>query len=396
MRRMCLLGGLPVLYRSTTSGYVPVHSASAAGLRLPYLSRHECGAPGVPWLSGATPPRSLVAFWGWEARRAATGSEPIMVTALGSMLAVEQRLLYTPHPEYHPPPTCLPDVRSVGVRHVERAINLLQAYGNSFWHVVAEILPRLLMVLPLVRADRDSALLLDPSAAAHQLLAILGVDASRIISFPPDGAALVTRLAAPTFAPFSWHSEPPRASLLAVRRHFSPLAQQLPLPAVRVQLAATGCSALVGLSLRRERELPLHFWTSAAKDLSQRLRGSGARSCVHSFHADSLPLTEQLALFGRLGACPVRALVGSHGANLVNMIWSSGPLAVVEVIHDDRRRFSNYWHLARALGFDHWLLPVSIASTSVLDLERLWRTVSQAIGVEPPRAAAPRSLSGVG
>lgn len=109
-----------------------------------------------------------------------------------------------------------------------------------------------------------------------------------------------------------------------------------------------------------------------------------------------MSLAEQIAFFGKQGPCPVRALVGSHGANLVNMIWSPGPLAVVEVALDDGRHFSNYWHLASTLGFSHWLLPVPATSGTTAAVgvsgdilnpeipERLWRTLLHALELDVP------------
>ena len=78
----------------------------------------------------------------------------------------------------------------------------------------------------------------------------------------------------------------------------------------------------------------------------------------------------------------MRMLVGSHGANLVNMIWNTPPLVVIEVMRDDVHRFSNYWHLARVLGFGHWVVPVSSAPSASLDVELLWRTVARALELD--------------
>ena len=139
-------GPLGYCDRLWSADYEPHHKAlhKAGWLsRMPYLSRKECNSRSVPWLSGVEPPQSIVAYWGWSGT-SATGAAPVLVMPLGSVLHSEERLLYVPHPEYHAPPECLPDAQSA--QHVPRAINLLQAYGSNYWHLVAEILPRLLTV----------------------------------------------------------------------------------------------------------------------------------------------------------------------------------------------------------------------------------------------------------
>ena len=74
-------------------------------------------------------------------------------------------------------------------------------------------------------------------------------------------------------------------------------------------------------------------------------------------------------------------LVGSHGANLANAIWAAPPLSVVEVATASRAPFSNYLHLCRALGFEHWLLPLPPAPASPDEFAaQLWETVSDALG----------------
>ena len=197
----------------------------------------------------------------------------------------------------------------------------------------------------------------------------------------PDGI-LADRLAIPTYEPFTWHSEPPRAALRWVRAHLRPLVKRLPAHPITTVMAAAGCDELLVISRRRDRELPEAVWEAARTHLDDRLvaaaaatrRAATRRGCVHMLHADAMGLADQLALFG---GTTVRALIGTHGANLVNMIWCSAPLAVVEVtLGDARRHFSNYWHMAHALGFEHWLLHVAPEAT--LESERLWRIIDLA------------------
>ena len=124
----------------------PHHATLAAtgwAGRLPYLSAAECDAPAVPWLSvGTPPPRSSIAFWGWNGSIATMEYGPLLVTAHGSMFSLQTGTAYVPHPEYHCAPSCLPR----GAQHHARVINLEQAYSGNYWHLIAEILPRLLTV----------------------------------------------------------------------------------------------------------------------------------------------------------------------------------------------------------------------------------------------------------
>ena len=61
-----------------------------------------------------------------------------------------------------------------------------------------------------------------------------------------------------------------------------------------------------------------------------------------------------------------RVLVGSHGANLANMLFAQGPLAVLELpAPPPRPPFRNYAHLAAALGFEHWILEPRGAGVDV-------------------------------
>ena len=63
----------------------------------------------------------------------------------------------------------------------------------------------------------------------------------------------------------------------------------------------------------------------------------------------------------RLRALRLRALVGSHGANLVHALWAGRPCALIEVVPPPPRpAFDNYLSLAAALGLDYWLVPATL------------------------------------
>ena len=107
--------------------------------------------------------------------------------------------------------------------------------------------------------------------------------------------------------------------------------------------------------------------------------------CTCAVDAQRLTLAQQIALFGAAGPAPphsaapypraaaaaaaaaprpvprLRALVGSHGANLVHALWAGRPCALIEVVPPPPRpAFDNYLSLAAALGLDYWLVPATL------------------------------------
>ena len=322
--------------------------ASGWASRLPYLTRGDINATRILW-PGARhpPPRSIVALW--------KAHGEIAVTAGGALYAPRTRRLYVQHPEYHAPPPCAPTAAALAAapRH-RRAVALTQAYGANHWHLLAELLPRALMVRPLLAADAGAALLLPPgaTAAARELLVLLGADPASIHPMTTE-LVVAGALAFPTYAPFSWHTEPPAAPIRALR---AALLAALPPP------PPPPCEGGVLLALREERDVD--NWDEAARAL----RAAGR--CVVAERALGLPVAAQAALFRT-----ARVLVGSHGANLANMIFAQGPLAVLELpAPPPRPPFRNYAHLAAVLGFEHWILEPRGAG---VDVGLLVRTVTR-------------------
>ena len=109
--------------------------------------------------------------------------------------------------------------------------------------------------------------------------------------------------------------------------------------------------------------------------------------CTCAVDAQHLTLAQQIALFGAAGPPPphaaapspslppraaaaaaapravprLRALVGSHGANLAHALWAGRPCALIEVAPPPPRpAFDNYLSLASALGLDYWLVPATL------------------------------------
>ena len=65
-----------------------------------------------------------------------------------------------------------------------RAVSVQQAYGASYWHLLTEVAPRLLLALPLLRADPGCHVLMPATAASRQLLRMLHLDPRRIAEVP--------------------------------------------------------------------------------------------------------------------------------------------------------------------------------------------------------------------
>eukprot|EP00966_Prymnesium_polylepis_P019206 442663-Prymnesium_polylepis.1 len=121
--------------------------------RLPHIDAADCDAHAVPWLglAATTPPLSIVAFWGFDGARATPESGPLLVAPQsGAMFSLDERTAYIPHPEYHAAPLCLPAAPA----RFGRVINVLQAYGSNYYHWLAEVLPRLLTVRPILGRHR--------------------------------------------------------------------------------------------------------------------------------------------------------------------------------------------------------------------------------------------------
>ena len=461
--------------------------------RLPYMCSDDCGSSaGVSWLgAGARAPRSIIGFWGWPPPRSGSLG-PIAVTDTGALYSPRLDVLYSQHPEYHAPPPCGgPAARALlalrdgveaaaaGLRSCRSAVVVMQAYAASYWHLLLEVAPRLLMALPLLprrgngggAGDSGCKLLAPRTAASLELVRLLGISEDAVIAVPPGGAVLVTeRLAFATTSPFSWHSLPPRrwivdvrAAVLAAATVQAATATTRSFDRARGGATATAaletvtrggdggdgggdggggsggggggsgvdllaaCDELVVFSLRSAREASgldearrlLDEWFAKAAQRSTdgepaathvRAAGAGAsagagpgaevvaaartasRLCTAAVRADDLPLTEQIRLFGatdrgalgeastergergergdggssiaRRRARRLRAIVGSHGANLVHALWAAPPCAIVEVVPPPPRpAFANYQHLAAALGLDHLVVPAHEATS---------------------------------
>ena len=149
-------------------------------------------------------------------------------------------------------------------------------------------------------------------------------------------------------------------------------------PRVELGLALTLTLALaLALALTRTLTLALALTLTLTPTLTP---GQGVCTCA--VDAQRLTLAQQIALFGAAGPPPahaaasppraaaaaaaaavprLRALVGSHGANLVHALWAGRPCALVEVVPPPPRpAFDNYLSLAAALGLDYWLVPATL------------------------------------
>ena len=460
--------------------------------RLPYMSSDECvSSAGVSWLGdGAREPRSVIGFWGWPPPTSGSLG-PIAVTETGALYSPRLDVLYSQHPEYHAPPPCngpaaeallaLRDggeAAAAGLRSCRSAVVVMQAYAASYWHLLLEVAPRLLMALPLLRGagagasdgagggggggvgDSGCKLIAPRTAASLELFRLLGVSDDAVLAVPPGGAVLVReRLAFATTSPFSWHSLPPRRWIVDVRAAVlaaaTAAAAQATATATRSSADAAGaaasadetmisvggggggggggagadadasvvasCDEVVVFSLRAAREatgldearklLDAHFADRAVVVGGE---GEEPRLCSAAVHADDLPLTQQIRLFGATtaersvrgsgsgggggggggsgggsGAPRLRAIVGSHGANLVHALWAAPPCAIVEIVPPPPRpAFANYQHLAAALGLDHFVVPARAGDATggdgggfAVEPDLVLRVVLDAIGL---------------
>lgn len=294
--------------------------------------------------------------------------------------------LLAPHPEYHGiaqgggPPDTGKAVGSWDVGYAETAINVAQAYAHNYYHFMAEVIPRLMAVPQEILLDPSIRILLPPHSKApftSAMLNILGIDPSRAITTHAEGGLVfASKVYVPVFTPYRWHSEPPRAPLVAAwgritslfRDVYGSLGCHLPrqmqdssgLWSTPFQLKPWDLDkALVtsersrgddgGDSERRE----VSNWGDAAPWMESSLLSLGGKGWyVFRFEPGRYPLEMQACVFASVGA-----VVGAHGSNLVNIVWMRQGGRVIEVFKPrdvPGPKYSTFWHTASALGLAHF------------------------------------------
>ncbi|EKX35582.1 hypothetical protein GUITHDRAFT_146406 [Guillardia theta CCMP2712] len=246
------------------------------------------------------------------------------------------------HPEYHNLNTReLEDTRCF--EYADVLVNLGQVHSHNFYHFIAEVLPRLLLVPPPVLSRDGTRVLLPPFSRdrknfVESFVELLDIRKDKLASSHYLGclhfAREVVCLAASSLSPPSsralltvfsrWHSQTPRNALLTV--HFTVVER-------------TACSSsdsssdsqLVLLSRREEEEdrggakSDVQNWDDVERWMAKRM-DQGRRISIATIFPGRESLERQVCSFSS-----VHAVIGSHGSNLANMLWMPRGSLVFEI-----------------------------------------------------------------
>jgi hypothetical protein len=344
---------------------------------LPYLFREHCLSR-----SAAAPGELLVT----------ASARNVWVMKHGAMAykAKEGWTLVVPHVEYHGvaqggwPPDAGKEMGEKDVGYAEVAINVAQAYAHNYYHFMAEVIPRLMAVPEKILHDPRARVLMPSNSKSpfmSAMLKIVGVDPSRAITHHAEGGLVfASRVYVPVFAPYRWHSEPPRAPLAAAWGRITSLFRDLHgdrgchLPRqlqdysgawstpftvksweLRKALVTSERSKGGGGEEGERREVS--NWVEAAPWIKNGLDAQGIDWNVVRSEPGLYPLEFQACIFSSVGA-----VVGAHGSNLANIVWMRKGGRVVEVLKPKDvpgPRHSNFWHVATALDLAHFALVSS-------------------------------------
>ena len=208
----------------------------------------------------------------------------------------------------------------------------IQKYGHMYYHFVAETLPKLVLL-------RDAGL---PAGAKvltwgmpweKQYTDRLGFADEQLVRYDPDALYSADTVYLPTPTP---RITPTREGLLAVREALG----------IEV-LPAAERDAIVYCSRAAEG-------TRAVANEAALLAALEAAYPDHEVvvYQSGPPLDEVIALFQRAAV-----IIGPHGAGLSHLLFAAPGTRVVEFLFM-RDPPMMFWHMARALDMDYWMLPV--------------------------------------
>ena len=57
-----------------------------------------------------------------------------------------------------------------------------------------------------------------------------------------------------------------------------------------------------------------------------------------------------------------KIVIGPHGDQLVNLIFSNPKTKVIEIIHTEGDVYGHYYWIANAMNLEYWVLPIKNAT----------------------------------
>eukprot|EP01051_Picozoa_sp_SAG22_P014599 SAG22_NODE_1796_length_3550_cov_3.789047_2_plen_363_part_00 len=238
------------------------------------------------------------------------------------------------------------------VTHSKRLATVVHRFKGHYYHWFAEELPRLLLLeeyfasLPEDKRVHDLAVLVPAGAVEHFVSTTLHLLEIKwkVIVAEPGVRYTADELYVPTPV---CDGRPSRESVERVRARLAPHMQSSQLPAAEgggggdSPPATQNRRIVVIKRLEAENDLENH------DELENRLR--------FEFPDEELVIYDGTTHLGGTVETfsGTNLIIAPHGAGLVNMMFAPPGCVVVELMHRHRSNWK-YWHLATALGLEHW------------------------------------------
>eukprot|EP00698_Gefionella_okellyi_P008365 TRINITY_DN2072_c0_g2_i3.p1 TRINITY_DN2072_c0_g2~~TRINITY_DN2072_c0_g2_i3.p1 ORF type:complete len:411 (+),score=59.50 TRINITY_DN2072_c0_g2_i3:59-1291(+) len=207
------------------------------------------------------------------------------------------------------------------IRSFTKLVTCVQLWGNNFYHFVYEELPRVLLVLDMLKSDPEVKLLIHMPSFAMQFLSLLGVSESQIV--PYDGGIY--------YADQLWVTRPtpcgmpPKESLQLLHRALVP--QDLP------EDKRTDIVVILRHGFRE---------VDNSHELVAALRNKYGREHIIEFDGGK-SAAQSRDIFMK-----ARMVVAPHGGALGNLIWVAPGTPLLEFVQEADPNMC-YWHASAAL-----------------------------------------------
>jgi len=251
------------------------------------------------------------------------------------------------------------------VVRLEKAVSLLQYASSEYYHFTVEILGRLIVLLPLLKAKLDIKIIapIDYSETnfIQLFLEYFKIDKDRFIYYDTKRNHHQETMRVDTLFYTYWyevkHQDPlthttPKAVLQRIHAYFKP--DHWP-PRIKV------------IFVSRHQEHLVRRWDGEDSFLDYLTKSIDHRFSVEVFNGEE-SVSEMLSLFQQ-----ARIVIGVHGAGLSNILFSPPGIDVIEFGFKSSHA-RHYAHISAALGHNHNIVeatpgPLGIAAEKV-EIER--------------------------